>query len=66
MRGNGECDEVCNEEECNWDDGDCVTPCAPGCNNEWLGDGECDEDCNNEACEYDNGDCNPPCVPGCE
>mmetsp|Transcript_11457 Transcript_11457/g.29242 ORF Transcript_11457/g.29242 Transcript_11457/m.29242 type:complete len:590 (-) Transcript_11457:93-1862(-) len=59
--GDGECDERCNNEACNFDGGDCPLPCAPGCGISQPGDGICDEACNNEACSFDNDDCVDPC-----
>lgn len=32
-------------------------PCAPGCNDEWLGDLVCDRQCQTAACGWDTGDC---------
>ena len=55
-QGDNYCDEACNNEACNMDDGDCKT-CAPGCHNGWQGDNDCDEACNVKACDMDDGDC---------
>jgi len=54
----GICDELCDNEACNYDNGDC--DCSPGCHNTIQGDGVCDEDCNNHSCNYDDGDCSTP------
>jgi len=61
-KGDGECDDVNNNAECNYDYGDC-------CKKDWIGDGECDArnnfiTCNNDpnnkdAGHYDGGDCRP-------
>ncbi|KAL8270516.1 hypothetical protein Esti_005553 [Eimeria stiedai] len=56
-RGDGWCDTVCNNDGCNFDDGDCTGWCAGDCKPTWLGDGNCDSACYNEACEWDKGDC---------
>jgi len=61
-KGDGMCDSVCNNAECNYDNGDCDggtsgTSCSTGCPDSFLGDGFCDSNCNNADCNYDNGDC---------
>jgi hypothetical protein len=65
--GDGICDASCNNEACNYDDGDCETDrtvggrdtelCASGCQSGWSPDGYCDAACNNAACNNDGGDC---------
>jgi len=49
-KGDGECDEVNDKAECDYDDGDC-------CKKEWIGDGDCDARNNFIQCHYDYGDC---------
>ena len=64
-KGDGECDDVNNNAECNYDYGDC-------CKKDWIGDGECDDRNNFITCitdpnadenkvpgRYDGGDCRP-------
>jgi hypothetical protein len=63
--GDGTCDPGCNNEVCEYDQGDCDSAsnatmaegCSPRCPVNWLADGQCDHPCNNEACQYDRGDC---------
>ena len=50
--GNGVCDAPCNNDDCDYDFGDChggtetnVTSCAPGCPISWISDHYCDETC---------------------
>ena len=69
--GDGFCDDDLNNEECNWDNGDCdsalattVTSSFSSCNPPihiltlWIGDGFCDTELNNLDCGNDGGDCN--------
>mmetsp|Transcript_37821 Transcript_37821/g.91979 ORF Transcript_37821/g.91979 Transcript_37821/m.91979 type:complete len:151 (-) Transcript_37821:477-929(-) len=56
-RGDKECDEECNTAACDFDDGDCVGMCAPGCAAAWRNDGVCDDECNTGTCNWDDGDC---------
>lgn len=56
-RGDGWCDDVCNIEECGFDDGDCEAFCKAECRSSWVGDGFCDPTCYNELCDFDGGDC---------
>lgn len=60
MLGNGYCNYSCNNETCNYDDGDCgrTSNCNSQCQTSMRGDGECDDECDNEECLYDNDDCN--------
>ena len=74
--GDSICDDQCNTQECNYDDGDCNATtasalCATGCPASWPGDNWCDPQCNNAACNFDDGDCEGGatnadlCAPGC-
>ncbi|KNC79969.1 hypothetical protein SARC_07652 [Sphaeroforma arctica JP610] len=62
--GDSECDQECNNQSCNWDNGDCQTElgvgsravCGRRCAREWLSDGECDVECNSVQCGFDGGD----------
>lgn len=60
-RGDGVCDETCNNKDCEWDDNDCeivnLKECSVACINSWKGDGICDPECNNAGCLFDKGDC---------
>jgi len=63
-KGDGECDDVNDTAECNYDYGDC-------CKKDWIGDGKCDAKNNFLTCNttpdtpdvkagrYDGGDCHP-------
>ncbi|VDK46897.1 unnamed protein product [Cylicostephanus goldi] len=61
--GNGECNEDCNTEECNYDGGDCsITSPFKKCVNStfcarMFRNGVCNEVCNNEDCLFDGFDC---------
>ncbi|CAG9321394.1 unnamed protein product [Blepharisma stoltei] len=59
---NGACDDVCNNEYCGYDWGDC-SYCGPSCAKDQLG-GTCDEGCNIPECYYDMGACKE-CSAGC-
>jgi len=48
--GDGTCDKVNKNYECNYDDGDC-------CKKELMGDGDCNPENNFFQCHYDYGDC---------
>ena len=56
-RGDDECDDVCNNAACDFDNGDCTQCAIGGCLHSWRGDKQCDTLCNNAACDLDNGDC---------
>lgn len=43
---NGTCEDACNVQACNFDDGDCIP--EPKCERSMLKDGNCDELCNSE------------------
>ena len=67
--GDGFCDDDLNNEECDWDYGDCdasattVSSSFPNCSPPnhiltlWIGDGFCDPELNNPDCGNDGGDC---------
>ena len=61
--GDGECDQVCNTEWCEYDGGDCegvdpVNITMPNCPAEfWVNNGKCDDEVNIPECDYDGGDC---------
>ena len=62
--GNRRCDYDMNNEECDWDGGDCATAMYPECyviNNDKIGDGICDDwrggNYNSYDCGFDGGDC---------
>ena len=47
-----------DDEDCDWDGGDCNQLCNNTCNiYESFSNGYCDSDCNNTYCSFDNGDC---------
>lgn len=59
--GDGECQDACNVEECEYDGGDCG--CAPGCNStysnsDWDMQGGCDLYCLVPSCLFNYKDCN--------
>ncbi len=54
--GNGKCDPMFMNAECDYDGGDCCP--YDVINNPPFGDGQCDAKFNTEKCGYDNGDCN--------
>ena len=59
---NGVCDDVCNNENCLFDGGDCdnVTKCNPLFDTYCLAhyaNGQCDQGCNTEGCAWDGLDC---------
>jgi hypothetical protein len=58
------CDRYCNNEACNYDNGDCPRQCSAGCPSSWIGDGECDNPCNSKDCNFDGGDCTPGSTGG--
>jgi hypothetical protein len=59
----GMCDEICNNNACEFDGGDCAAEVWSECTStgcpytDWIGDGVCDANCNNAACNFDGGDC---------
>merc|ERR1719316_1088441 len=67
LYGNGQCDFTCNNEACNFDNGDCAdfgdyVGCPPEgssyfCSASDIGNGVCDFRCNNEDCHFDGGEC---------
>lgn len=57
MRDNDVCDDECNVEECNYDNGSCYTECSPGCTFELYYNDTCDELCNFDDCVIDTGIC---------
>ena len=61
-RGDGWCDSACDNDACNYDDGDCgsSTSCSFMCSDSQLGDGTCDYWCNVSNCNYDDGDFGSP------
>ncbi|CAG9330615.1 unnamed protein product [Blepharisma stoltei] len=64
LLGNGICDKVCNNADCNFDFGDCEnSTCADGCYWWMINDGVCSPFCYVEECDYDGTDCD--CAPGC-
>ena len=55
---NGECSQMCNNADCQFDGGDCIQLCHfDKCDYKLLGNGVCDEGCNTEYCNYDEYDC---------
>ena len=57
--GNGLCDDACNIEQCNWDNGDCHQTCDyTKCDafTDWQ-NGICNPDCNSTLCNWDGNDC---------
>ena len=75
--GDNSCDDENNNQECNYDSGDC---CGPNVNTQYctecicyadlncaaplelIGDGFCNDEANTQNCNYDNGDCCGSCV----
>ena len=62
MLGDGDCQAVCNNEDCSYDLGDCS--CSPGCGSKFDPDAEvfsftdgCNVDCLVAACLYNYGAC---------
>ena len=71
--GDGFCHDLTNNQDCNFDGGDCCGPCindkyCQDCqcigehfgeaqNNFFFGDGVCQDNINNEQCSYDGFDC---------
>ena len=63
--GNNYCDFRCNNEECNFDGGDCIdyeayVGCPPPgsfCTANKIANRACDVGCNNEECLWDDGAC---------
>jgi len=69
-KGDGYCDDDNNNDNCDYDGGDCCgndvqttfcsacqcLACADNYPN-WWGDGICDDGNNNQGCNYDGGDC---------
>ena len=51
--GNGNCDDLNNNKECNYDKGDCCDTSIW----KWIGNGHCDDENNKEECHWDGGDC---------
>lgn len=66
MTGDSTCNkDLCDNEACNWDDGDCFCDEAHLCYHDQVGDGVCDPDCEvSELCTNDAEDC--WCAPGCD
>ena len=77
MIGNGYCEEAMNNENCNFDGGDCCDPNANtiycedcicyedlSCNGllELIGNGQCNDETNNAECNFDGGDCCGSCA----
>ena len=74
--GDGFCQDSTNNEDCNFDGGDCCGQCVnnkycQGCecigeqfgeakNNAFFGNGICQDDINHEQCDYDGFDCCSP------
>ena len=74
--GNGFCNDLTNNDNCNFDGGDCCGPCintkyCQDCqcigehfgeaqNNFFFGDGLCQDDINHEQCSFDGFDCCSP------
>ena len=54
--GNNVCNEIANNQECNYDGGDCCS------DKDKLGNGFCNDDTNTQACFYDGGDCCGSCL----
>ena len=73
MIGDGHCNDIMNNADCNYDGGDC---CKPNCSNctchqketcaagvhPLVGNGYCNDETNNADCDYDGGDCCGTCV----
>ena len=73
---NGYCEDQLNNEECNFDGGDCcgsnvdMSNCADcicysqNCDGtlELISDGYCNDENNNEDCNFDGGDCCGDCA----
>ena len=65
LAGNGKCDQKCNNQQCQFDGGDCalgqLNPwenCPPELEcAELYNDGMCDPKCNTQECLYDGFDC---------
>ena len=49
--GNGLCDDASNNQDCNYDGGECCV------NPDVIGNGVCNDQTNNVNCNYDGGDC---------
>ncbi|CAC5400983.1 MEGF10_11 [Mytilus coruscus] len=70
--GNGVCDSSCNNLNCSYDSGDCVTNNNPWskcteaarCQSSFYND-TCDSSCNNELCLYDQLKCKPSFTTDC-
>ena len=74
--GDGFCNDVSNNPECNFDGGDCCGLCivksqCSQCiciqsevtvSNTLVGDGYCNDETNNPDCSFDGGDCCGTCV----
>ena len=71
--GDGFCNDITNNQDCNYDGGDCCGPdvntqyctecqCLGCAKTNWVGDGFCDDFTNNPECTYDGGDCCGPDV----
>ena len=54
---NGQCDEVNNNTDCEFDGGDCAQACILP---HLIADGFCDDVTNNEDCQFDGMDCCNP------
>jgi len=65
MANNKRCDSLCNTLDCNYDNGECVVDCSPGCKSTMRGDGICQSACFTPACNSDNFDCAAYCNIGC-
>ena len=75
--GNGLCDDVLNNPECDYDGGDC---CGVNVNTDWctecvcyadldcavpldlIGNGFCNDEANTAGCSFDGGDCCKDCI----
>ena len=75
--GDGYCDDETNNNECDFDGGDCCGQyintaycskciCHEDCDApmELIGNGVCDDEANNVDCKYDGGDCGTTTTPG--
>ena len=49
----GVCDDLCNNQDCGWDGGDCVQSCDCIHNNTLLFNNECNQRCNTTECDFD-------------